>query len=118
MVALVVRRRSPLPCDGGGGGDGERPRRYPLDDSLRVDEIQVLTTHNSYHIQPDVPLAGVADDAVDYEHPPLDEQLEDQGIRGFELDVVNHPADEFPVVHTPVVDANSNCTPAQRVPAR
>ncbi len=93
----------------GGGGDG-KAAAYPLDDTLRLHEVQVLASHNSYHLRPSMRLPGPLGDVVDYEHPPLDEQLEDQGVRGFELDVADS-GDAFPVVHTPVVDANTNCTP-------
>jgi Phosphoinositide phospholipase C, Ca2+-dependent len=79
-----------------------------LDDSLRTNQVQVLATHNSYHIQQDVPIA--ASPTTQYTHAALDQQL-DLGVRGFELDVVNPPDGQFPVLHTPVVDNTSNCTP-------
>jgi Phosphoinositide phospholipase C, Ca2+-dependent len=79
-----------------------------LDDELRINQVQVLATHNSYHIQQDVPIA--ASPTTQYTHPPLDQQL-DLGVRGFEIDVVNAPDGQFPVLHTPVIDATSNCTP-------
>jgi Phosphoinositide phospholipase C, Ca2+-dependent len=79
-----------------------------LDDELRLNQVQVLGTHNSYHIQQDVPIA--ASPTTQYTHPPLDQQL-DLGVRGFEIDVVNAPDGQFPVLHTPVVDNTSNCTP-------
>jgi hypothetical protein len=79
-----------------------------LDDTLRTNQVQVLATHNSYHIQQDVPIA--ASPTTQYTHAPLDQQL-DLGVRGFELDVVNPPDGTFPVMHTPVVDNTSNCTP-------
>jgi hypothetical protein len=79
-----------------------------LDDELRLNQVQVLATHNSYHIQQDVPIASPP--TQQYTHPPLDQQL-DLGVRGFEIDVVNSPDGQFPVVHTPVIDATSNCTP-------
>jgi hypothetical protein len=91
--------------------DGERSEpAYPLDDTLRLHEVQILNTHNSYHRRSPVALPQAIKDTLDYEHPPLDEQLERQGIRGFELDVTN-AGSQFPVVHTPVVDAETNCTP-------
>jgi hypothetical protein len=93
-------------CGGGGG----KPEAYPLDDTLRVNEIQLLNSHNSYHLRPTAPLPPFIYNPVDYAHPPLDEQLEDLGIRGFELDVFNGP-NGFPVAHTPVIDAETNCTP-------
>jgi Phosphoinositide phospholipase C, Ca2+-dependent len=79
-----------------------------LDDTLRTNQVQVLATHNSYHIQQDVPIA--ASPTTQYTHAPLDQQL-DLGVRGFELDVVNPPDGTFPIMHTPVVDNTSNCTP-------
>jgi hypothetical protein len=81
---------------------------YPRDDKLRLNQVQVLATHNSYHIQQDVPIA--ASPTTQYTHPPLEQQL-DLGVRGFELDVVNAPDGQFPVLHSPVVDNTSNCTP-------
>jgi hypothetical protein len=83
-------------------------RDYPRDDKLRLNQVQVLATHNSFHIQQDVPIA--ASPTTQYTHPPLDQQL-DVGVRGFEIDVVNAPDGQFPVLHTPVVDNTSNCTP-------
>jgi hypothetical protein len=79
-----------------------------LDDTLRTNQVQVLGTHNSYHIQQDTPIQSPPD--MQYTHPPLDQQL-DLGVRGFELDVVNAPDGSFPVMHTPVINATSNCTP-------
>jgi Phosphoinositide phospholipase C, Ca2+-dependent len=79
-----------------------------LDNTLRTNQVQVLATHNSYHIQQDMPIASSP--TTQYTHPPLDQQL-DRGVRGFELDVANAPDGQFPVLHTPVVDATSNCTP-------
>lgn len=89
--------------------DGE-PEAYPIDDELRVHEIQLLNTHNSYKLRPPVEIPGPVGEELDYEHRPLDVQLEDEGVRGFELDVVN-TGDEFPVLHVPVADDSSNCTP-------
>jgi hypothetical protein len=79
-----------------------------LDGTLRTNQVQVLATHNSYHIQQDAPIQSSP--TTQYTHAPLDQQL-DLGVRGFEIDVVNAPDGSFPVVHTPVVDATSNCTP-------
>lgn len=93
-------------------GDEEEPA-YPLDDTLRLHEVQVLNTHNSYHLRPPVDLPGSLGDTVDYEHAPLDEQLENQGVRGFELDFADRGGTDFQVVHTPVVDARTNCSPLQ-----
>jgi hypothetical protein len=79
-----------------------------LDNTLRTNQVQVLATHNSYHIEQDMPIQSPPN--MQYTHPPLDQQL-DLGVRGFELDVANAPDGSFPVLHTPVIDATSNCTP-------
>lgn len=76
-----------------------------LDDSLRLHQIQMKATHNSYHI------ANSLVPALDYAHSPLDVQLESEGVRSFELDI--HPPDNPPgplqVYHLPAVDQTSNC---------
>ena len=97
-------------CGGGADGDGGAPTAYPLDDTLRVNEVQVLNSHNSYHRRSDVDLPPAIGDPVDYEHAPLDVELEERGVRGFELDVVN-TGTEFRVEHIPVVDDETTCTP-------
>ena len=78
---------------------------YERDDTLRVNDMQVIGTHNSYHLRP--PRKLPPGDVADYEHPPLDVQLDEQGVRSFELDVFNGP--RFPVAHTPIIDATSTC---------
>jgi hypothetical protein len=64
------------------------------DTCVRLNEIQVLGTHNSYHIAPDPKiLAALGERArdIEYTHKPLVEQLSRQGIRKFELDVFADP---------------------------
>jgi hypothetical protein len=70
--------------------------RY-ADRCVALNQVQVLGTHNSYHIQPD-PILIDAYVQVDpraifweYTHLPLDEQFELQGIRQIELDVYADP---------------------------
>ncbi len=66
---------------------------------VRMNQIQVLGSHNSYHLRPAPEvLAGIAAfttqaaaDELDYEHRPLTEQLQDHGIRQFEIDVYADP---------------------------
>lgn len=67
-------------------------------DSLRLNQLQYLGTHNSYHIEPpqevfDLLLAFIPDVAPTllYSHPPLMEQFESQGIRQIELDIFYDP---------------------------
>ena len=78
--------------------------QYPEDGVLRVNQMQVLGTHNSYHLRP--PRQLLPNEPADYEHPPLDVQLA-QGIRSLEIDVQNGPG--FPVYHSIIVDQASNC---------
>ena len=65
-----------------------------IGDCVRINEIQVLGTHNSYHVAP-APLMlaalGQRGRDVDYTHRPLIEQLSQLGIRKFELDVFADP---------------------------
>jgi hypothetical protein len=77
---------------------------YPQDRTLRVNQVQVLGTHNSYHLRPNRQLQP--NEPADYAHPALDVQLA-QGIRSLELDVQNGPT--FPVYHSIIVDQASNC---------
>ena len=69
-----------------------------IDETVRMNEIQVLGSHNSYHV-------GMSEDvfklleafsaptaaALDYRHGPLGDQLESQGARQLELDVYADP---------------------------
>jgi hypothetical protein len=75
------------------------PAAYPRDDTLRLNQMQVLGTHNSYHLQSPPPLFDavaaflqVLADSLEYSHLPLPEQFSDQGIRQIELDVFYDPA--------------------------
>jgi hypothetical protein len=69
-----------------------------FDDHPRLNEIQVLGTHNSYHIQPRAALLGAIASfepelaaTLEYTHLPLAEQLE-RGARQLEIDVYADPA--------------------------
>jgi hypothetical protein len=66
---------------------------------VRLNEIQVLASHNSYHVQPEPALMaaltdflGAAAQGFEYTHRPLAEEF-DAGVRQIELDVfVDDPA--------------------------
>jgi len=67
-------------------------------DPLRIDQLQLLGTHNSYHIAPDrfamTMLSAVAGSRVtplDCSHRPLTDQLEAGGLRHFEFDCYLDP---------------------------
>ncbi len=71
----------------------------PWDADLRLNQIQVIGTHNSYHLAPEpalLQMIGVASEraaqAIDYSHAPLAKQLMELGIRQLELDVYADPA--------------------------
>jgi Phosphoinositide phospholipase C, Ca2+-dependent len=84
-------------CRGNAGGtiaDCSTITAENSDDCVRLNQIQVLGTHNSYHIAPaPVMLAalGARGTNIEYTHRPLTEQLSQLGIRKFELDVFADP---------------------------
>lgn len=81
-----------------GGHDASGAHAYPLDDVLRMSDVQAVGTHNSFHLRPPEPLFAEiekrlppAAEAWDYSNRPLQEQFEDLGIRQIELDVYADP---------------------------
>jgi len=69
-----------------------------IDEScVRMNEVQTIGSHNSYHIEPVQELidlfVGFDPDAIywQYTHPPLGMQFGQQGIRQIELDVFADP---------------------------
>lgn len=92
---LVAGESSPL-LDERESRRGDDPAAWA--DALRLDQIQVIGTHNSYHIAPHPavrrliaaldPRLGMS---LEYTHRPLTEQLERLGIRQIELDVFADP---------------------------
>ena len=88
-----------------GGVDDAGVASYPLDDVLRVHHVQMKGTHNSYHL-----IGEVDADPWRYDHAPLDVQLAEQGVRGFEIDLTyDATTDTYPVFHIALVDENTNC---------
>jgi len=84
---------------GGGSGGGARRAAPRLDDVLHLNQVQLLGTHNSYHVEPPPSLDGALrlvdpelTTRVQYTHPPLSVQLDRQGVRSVELDVYADPA--------------------------
>lgn len=66
---------------------------------LRLNQIQVIGTHNSYHIAPPAHLhqairlaAPATADSIDYTHRPLEQQLDRLHIRQIELDLYADPS--------------------------
>jgi hypothetical protein len=67
-------------------------------DDIRLNQIQVIGTHNSYHIEPSPGVRALIAAAgeeraqgLEYTHATLDEQFSKQGIRQIELDIFNDP---------------------------
>ncbi len=86
VVALAVGLLAA--CGGDAGRDAGAPATasaYRLDDTLRLNQIQVLGTHNSYHVAP--PVGPGLTPERDITQAPLTVQLERQSVRQIELDV-------------------------------
>ena len=77
----------------------------PRDDSLHLNDVQAMGTHNSYHQEPE----HVLDASWAYSHEPLDIQLEDQGVRQFELDIHLDVDLGWQVFHVPGADDLTSC---------
>lgn len=67
-------------------------------DLLRINQLQLIGTHNSYHIAlPEKNLKRIGlinrglKDSLEYTHRPLNEQLDELGVRHFELDIFADP---------------------------
>jgi hypothetical protein len=68
-----------------------------IDNCVRLNQLQLLGTHNSYHVAPAPPMLaklGARARDIEYSHRPLAEQLSQLGIRKFELDVFADPRGE------------------------
>jgi hypothetical protein len=105
FVAIVSVIAAASACSSGSKPAATRPiatsgapaQGYRLDDSLRLNQIQVLGSHNSYHAWPYpqvlAALRGVnpaTAAGLDYGHRPLPAQF-DLGVRQIELDVWSDP---------------------------
>jgi len=82
-------------CSDSGSSNGTA---YPRDGELRLNQIQVLGSHNSYHVEPQPALFSLLRafseplaQSFEYTHLPLEEQFATQGIRQIELDVFTDP---------------------------
>ncbi|MDC0671701.1 Ca2+-dependent phosphoinositide-specific phospholipase C [Nannocystis radixulma] len=76
-----------------------------FDERLRINHLQALGTHNSYHVSP-----GALVKEWDYTHLPLDQQLAQQGARKFELDLYFNAVDEpIDIYHIELLDTTSTC---------
>lgn len=74
-------------------------------DSLKINQVQVVASHNSYHIKTDSAIlafmlnlnslgalpASYNPNELDYTNVSLEEQLQDYDMRGLEIDIFNDP---------------------------
>lgn len=95
LVALLASACSSGTTDSGEDTSAEPSSEYPLDDDLRMNQVQAIGTHNSYHPAPVAeglpPELTELSDVVDYRHEPLETQLDQLGVRQVELDVWSDP---------------------------
>lgn len=81
---------------------------------IRLNHIQVIGTHNSYHREVSLAEQAVFEKHVPspenyyYSHASLDNQLEHQSVRSFELDL--HPDDKAGLYYPPLIWTLSNLT--------
>ncbi len=95
----------PFPHRPTDAGTPDEPPSYSLDDSLRLNEIQMKGSHNSYHLASKHPEAPTWSQ---YTLPTLREQLAEHGVRQFELDV-HFNGSFFEVYHLPELDERTTC---------
>lgn len=87
-------------------GCSDASTEHPADDRIRLNQLQLKATHNSYRP------GDLENPLVDwrYDHPPILVQLEEQGVRGLEFDLVYDPElDRYRVEHIPEVDDETHC---------
>lgn len=72
--------------------------------ALRIDQLQLKGSHNSYHRAPRFALSR----SFRYTHLPLEAQLERQGVRHLELDV-RYRDNALQVGHAPIIDGRTSC---------
>jgi hypothetical protein len=84
---------------------------------VRLNEMQVIGSHNSYHIEPEY-AADLNITELMYTHAPLQQQFSEQGVRQIELDVYADPDGSmwrpigvpgFKVLHIAHVDTLATC---------
>lgn len=69
-------------------------------DDLRLNQVQVVGTHNSYHLEAseqeseirEAAIGEAANERLAYEHAPLPDQLQGQKVRQIELDIFRDDA--------------------------
>ncbi len=82
---MTLALAASVACGGGGRPTVTPEPPYRLDHVLRLNHIQMLGTHNSFHVAP--PAGADLTPARDITQSPLTVQLDRQSVRQIELDV-------------------------------
>ena len=97
IAAALLAAALVAACSSGGDDDDAQPAPRSTS-NLRLDEIQVLGSHNSYHVEPAPALMGPLKqfsrglaESIEYTHVVLRRQLDSFGIRQMEIDVWADP---------------------------
>ena len=88
-----------------GAGEVVREAEYSaLGDDLSFESVQMLGTHNSYHLRPQ----EITIPDWSYDHSTFTTQLQ-MGIRQIEIDLHLNAEGHFDIYHIPRVDQHSSC---------
>jgi Phosphoinositide phospholipase C, Ca2+-dependent len=97
-AASILFAMSLLACNTSAQSIEEASRDFGLPGAIKLNQIQVIGTHNSYHLAPEPKLMGLigaanqrAALAIDYSHAPIETQLAEFGVRQLELDIYADP---------------------------
>ena len=117
IVALLA-----LPLLSSCSDSSDTDQSSPQEDTVRMNQLQYLGTHNSYHRRVradifDLLLVYIPDVAptLEYAHLSLTEQFSKQGIRQIELDVFHDPKGGLYAAHQALTIFEEN--PASGIPA-
>ena len=117
IVALLA-----LPLLSSCSDSSDTDQSSPQEDTVRMNQLQYLGTHNSYHRRVradifDLLLVYIPDVAptLEYAHLSLTEQFSKQGIRQIELDVFHDPKGGLYAAHQALTLFEEN--PASGIPA-
>ena len=106
-LAAACSVSAPYNNGGDGTSDGAGEATVPVgDDTVRLNQLQFIGSHNSYHVAPEAPILQWLDffskqapavasalgsaALINYTHAPLATQLQ-RGVRSFELDIAADP---------------------------
>jgi len=124
LLVLVAVSATVVACSSDDSADDTPTTTARVAPEIRLNQMQVMGSHNSYHVEPpeDVltGLLSAVPSAIElaYTHESLDEQFTSQGVRQVELDVFADPdgtlwrpigTPGFKVLHIEQVDEGASC---------